>query len=62
MRTPLIAGNWKMFKTVQEAVLFVTELQSAVRGVTDVNIEIVWEPAWNPSLMSDAARLQLGLL
>ena len=34
----------------------------AVPGVTDVNIEIVWEPAWNPSLMSDAARLQLGLL
>ena len=27
MRTPLIAGNWKMFKTVREAVTFVTDLE-----------------------------------
>ena len=27
MRTPLIAGNWKMFKTVAEAVAFVTQLR-----------------------------------
>jgi triosephosphate isomerase len=40
MRTPLIAGNWKMFKTVREAVLFVTELQSAVKGVADVDIVV----------------------
>jgi len=26
MRTPFIAGNWKMYKTVQEAVVFVKEL------------------------------------
>ena len=26
MRTPIIAGNWKMFKTVQESVDFVKEL------------------------------------
>jgi triosephosphate isomerase len=40
MRTPLIAGNWKMFKTVQEAVLFVTELESAVRDITSVDIVV----------------------
>lgn len=33
----------------------------AVPGVTKAEIELVWEPAWNPSLMSEAARLQLGM-
>ena len=28
--------------------------------VKEVNVEIVFEPAWNPSRMSEAARLQLG--
>ena len=33
-----------------------------VAGVTEVDIEIVWEPAWDQSRMSEAAQLQLGLL
>ena len=32
-----------------------------VEGVTDVKLDLVWEPAWDPSMMSDAARLELGL-
>jgi triosephosphate isomerase len=44
MRTPLIAGNWKMFKTVSEAVAFVTELRDLVNGVSGV--EIVVAPAF----------------
>jgi len=32
-----------------------------VAGVTEVDIEIVWEPAWDQSRMSEAAKLQLGL-
>ena len=31
-------------------------------GVTDVKIDIVWEPPWDPSKMSEAARLQLGMM
>lgn len=34
----------------------------AVPGVSDVNIDIVWEPPWDPSKMSEAARLQLGMM
>jgi len=34
----------------------------AITGVTDVNIEIVWEPPWDQSKMSEAARLQLGMM
>ena len=33
-----------------------------VDGVTDVTVELVWEPLWGPENMSEAARLQLGLL
>jgi probable FeS assembly SUF system protein SufT len=33
-----------------------------VPGVSDVDIELVWDPPWDPSRMSDAARLQLGML
>jgi triosephosphate isomerase len=40
MRTPLIAGNWKMFKTVGETVAFVTELRDLVKGVADVDIVV----------------------
>ena len=33
----------------------------AVPGVTNVKIDLVWEPPWEPSRMSEAARLQLGM-
>jgi triosephosphate isomerase len=38
MRTPIIAGNWKMNKTVSEAVLLATELKDAAKDVTGVEI------------------------
>jgi triosephosphate isomerase len=40
MRMPLIAGNWKMFKTVHEAVYFVKELRLVVKDIGDVEIVI----------------------
>ena len=40
MRIPFIAGNWKMFKTVHEAVVFAKELQSSSRTSTDVEIVV----------------------
>lgn len=35
MRKPIIAGNWKMFKTVSEAQAMVKELTTLVKGVED---------------------------
>ncbi len=32
-----------------------------VPGVASAEVELVWEPLWNPSMMSEAARLQLGM-
>ena len=40
------------------------EVQAKVEkgpGVTKAEIDLVWEPAWNPSMMSEASRLQLGM-
>ena len=30
--------------------------------VSYVLVELVWEPAWNQSMMTEAARLELGML
>ena len=34
----------------------------AVEGVTSATVNLVWEPAWTKDRMSDAAKLELGLL
>jgi probable FeS assembly SUF system protein SufT len=31
-------------------------------GVDDVAVELVWDPPWNQAMMTEAARLQLGLM
>lgn len=33
---------------------------SAVPGVEDVRVELVWDPPWDQSMISEAARLELG--
>lgn len=39
----------------------VEEKVRGVPGVSEVKIDLVWEPPWTPSLMSEAARLELGM-
>ncbi|WP_298172149.1 SUF system Fe-S cluster assembly protein [Novosphingobium sp.] len=34
----------------------------AVPGVRDAEVNLVWEPAWDPQKMSDDAKLELGML
>ena len=34
----------------------------SVDGVRSADVELVWDPAWNPSMMSEAARLDLGFM
>ena len=29
-------------------------------GVDDIDLQIVWDPPWDPEMMSDAAKAQLG--
>ncbi len=33
-----------------------------LEGIDDVQVDLVWDPPWNQSMMTDAARLQLGLM
>jgi FeS assembly SUF system protein len=40
------------------------EVEMAARGVdgvSEVVVELVWEPTWGPEVMSEAARLELGI-
>jgi FeS assembly SUF system protein len=42
-----------------------SEVQARIKeisGVTDVSVDVVWDPPWEPSRMSEAAKLQLGML
>jgi FeS assembly SUF system protein len=39
----------------------VQQKAAAVPGVTEAKVEIVWEPPWTKEMMSEAAKLQLGL-
>jgi len=42
-----------------------TAVESAVtdlEGVKEVDVDIVWSPPWNPSMMSEDAKLELGIL
>jgi triosephosphate isomerase (TIM) len=55
MRQPFIAGNWKMFKTVHEAVVHVKELRSLVKSVRDIDV-VVAPPATALHAAAEAAR------
>ena len=55
MRIPFVAGNWKMFKTVHEAVLFAKELRSIVKDLTDVEM-VVAPPFTAVAAVAEALR------
>ena len=41
------------------------DVEDKLRGlpnVTNVQVELVWDPIWNQSMMTDAAKLELGML
>jgi metal-sulfur cluster biosynthetic enzyme len=33
-----------------------------VPGITAANVELIWDPPWSVDMMSDEARMQLGML
>ena len=41
--------------------LGVAETVAAVEGVGEVEVRLVWEPAWTPAKMTDDARLALDM-
>jgi triosephosphate isomerase len=55
MRRPLIAGNWKMFKTVRETVAFITELRNTIHDLDAADV-VVAPPFTALRAAAEAAR------
>ena len=47
---------------VQRGVPVQISVFSGGYGVADAKVNLVWDPPWDPSRMSEAARLELGLI
>jgi len=47
--------------SAQELPVMVRDAVKHVAGVTEVDVETVWDPPWDPSRMSDDARLALNM-
>lgn len=56
VRMTLTAPNCPMADVILAQVLAKVK---SVEGVMDANVELVWEPKWDASMMSDAAKLEL---
>lgn len=58
IKMTLTAPNCPIADVVVESV---AEAVRDVPGVVDVAIELVFEPEWNKDMMSEEARIELGL-
>jgi len=47
--------------SAQELPIMVENAVSSVTGVGPVKVDVVWDPPWDPSRMSDEARLVLNM-
>jgi FeS assembly SUF system protein len=47
--------------SAQELPVMVREAIAQIDGVGDVNVETVWDPPWEPSRMSEDAKLSLNM-
>src|SRR5512142_2294759 len=61
MRTPIIAGNWKMNKTVPEAVALVDEMGAVLEGVAGVEKVVCPSFVALVSLEPVVERYRIGL-
>lgn len=59
VRMTLTAPNCPVAQTFPDTV---KEALLCVGGVSDANVELVWDPPWSRDNMTEAARLQLGML
>lgn len=59
VRMTLTAPACPVAETLPETVEYAVR---TVEGVSDAVVELVWEPPWSQERMSEAARLQLGML
>jgi FeS assembly SUF system protein len=48
--------------SAQELPVEVEDKLRAIEGVNDVHVSVVWDPAWDRSMMSEVAKLELGFM
>lgn len=46
----------------EDLVIWAKDEVKKIEGIRSVNINLVFEPQWTPSLMSEEARLDLGMM
>ena len=54
LTTPNCPVAESLHKEVQDSV-------KAIKGINNVDLKLVWEPPWDKSMMSEAAKLELNL-
>jgi FeS assembly SUF system protein len=59
VRLTLTAPGCPVAQTLPAAVADIIE---QVEGVDQASVELVWDPPWSKGMMSEAARVQLGLV
>ena len=47
--------------SAQELPIMIENAVASVPGVKDAKVDVVWDPPWDPSRMSDEARLVLNM-
>ncbi len=57
LTTPACPAGPQIIDSARREVL---ALQDVYTGLEDVNINLVWSPFWNPSMMTEEARDELG--
>ena len=55
----LTTPNCPEAQTIPEKI---ADVVSLVKGVNEVKVEITWEPPWTQDKMTEAAKLELGLM
>ena len=58
IRMTLTSPNCPEAQTIPEEVKSKVEY---INGVSGVEVDIVWDPPWNMDMMSEAAKLELGM-
>jgi len=58
LKMTLTAPNCPVAQSMPEEV---REKAAAVDGVTEASVEVLWDPPWNPGMMTEAARLECNL-
>ncbi len=57
LTTPACPAGPQILEGARRAVI---DLKSVYQDLEDVTINLVWTPFWNPSMMTDEAREELG--